>query len=113
MPVHNPVIRFQHMLDYARKAIEMTENESRSSLDGDEKLQLALTRLVELIGEAANRIPPDIREQYPEIPWPKIISMRHRLIHGYDAVDHDILWDTIVLSLPDLVARMEKILADT
>lgn len=90
----------------------MAANASRSDLDSDEKLQLALTRLVELIGEAATRVPSEIREKYPSIPWTKIINTRHRLIHGYDAVDHDILWDTITLSLPELIKTLNAILED-
>ena len=110
MTVHNPEIRLLHMLDYAKKAVSMVEDETRAALDADEKLQLALTRLVELIGEAANHVPLEIQEDYPEIPWPKIINMRHRLIHGYDSVDNDILWDTIILSLPELIKKLNNIL---
>ncbi|MFO7932049.1 MAG: DUF86 domain-containing protein [Desulfosalsimonas sp.] len=110
MPVHNPKIRLLHMLDYAQKAVAMVNDESRASLDNDEKLHFALTRLVELIGEAASHVPPEIQKKYPQIPWPQIINMRHRLIHGYDAVDNDILWDTITLSLPELIKKLSDII---
>jgi uncharacterized protein with HEPN domain len=46
----------------------------------------------------------------PQIPWPKIISMRNRLIHGYDSIDYDILWDAITKNLPLLLAEIDKIL---
>jgi uncharacterized protein with HEPN domain len=54
-------------------------------------LALATVRLMEIIGEAANRIPHEERSKYPEIPWNQIISLRNRLIHGYDAIDYEIL----------------------
>jgi uncharacterized protein with HEPN domain len=73
-------------------------------------LRLALTHLVELVGEAATQVAPETQAQYPEIPWPKIISTRNRLIHGYDYVDDNILWDTLSINLPELLSQLERIL---
>ncbi len=112
MPKHDPKVRLLHMLDYAQKAIAMTCGQRREDLEHDEKLRLALTHLVELVGEAAVRVPVDIQKRYSEIPWPKVIGMRNRLIHGYDFVDHDILWETIAGSLPGLVTSLKNILND-
>jgi uncharacterized protein with HEPN domain len=69
---------------------------------------------VEIIGEAASRIPSEERVHYPGIPWPQIIGMRNRLIHGYDSIDIDILWQTIIWQtiiedLPLLISAPEKI----
>lgn len=100
----------RHMRDYAHKALEMVEVQTRGDLDRDEKLRLALTHLVELVGKAARQVPAEIQERYAQIPWPKIIGMRNRLIHGYDFVDHDILWETITRSLPGLVEALNRIL---
>lgn len=111
MSKDDPKVRIMHMRDYAQKAIDMASEEERLSLETDEKLRFALTHLLELVGEAASQIPEKVQHNFPEIPWPKVISMRHRLIHGYDAVDHDILWDTIQHSLPELVANLNYILA--
>jgi uncharacterized protein with HEPN domain len=91
MPGPTRDIRLSHMLDHAREVIVLSEGRSRSDLDTDRLLNLALVRLLEIVGEAANRVPPEERQQHPEIPWPQIISLRNRLIHGYDAVDNDIL----------------------
>jgi len=71
---------------------------------------LALTRLVEIIGEAAARVSTQIREQYPDIPWIEMTGLRNRLIHGYDAVDLDILWDILMEDLPPLIQRLRSIL---
>ena len=66
-------------------------------------------RLLEIIGAAANNISMEERSRYPEIPWSQIVSLRNRLIHGYDAVDFDILWQILTQDLPLLIAALEKI----
>lgn len=109
MTRHDPVVRLRHMLDYAREAVRMVQGKNRKELDDDRQLALAVTHLVELIGEAANQVPRASQRQYPDLPWPKIVSMRNRLIHGYDFVDYDILWATINNDLPPLIAALEKI----
>ena len=73
-------------------------------------LELALTRLLEIVGEAANRVSEDMQQRHPEVPWRQIVGLRHRLIHGYDAVDLDILWDIVRYDLPLLIAALEEIL---
>jgi uncharacterized protein with HEPN domain len=82
----------------------------RAELDTNHMLELALTRLLEIVGEAANRVSEDTQKQHPEIPWRQIVGLRHRLIHGYDAVDLDILWDIVQYDLPPLIASLEEIL---
>jgi len=110
MSRRDPQVRLKHMLDYAREAVDMAKGNAAEDLDKDRKLALALTHLVELIGEAASQAPQEVREQYPNIPWPKVVGMRNRLIHGYDFVDYAILWDTIAEDLPPLIAELEKII---
>lgn len=91
------------MLEYAKQACSMAEGRKRSDLDTDLMLRYALTHLVEVIGEAARRVSMPTREKYPDIPWTEIVGMRNRLIHGYDAIDLDLLWDTLALDLPPLI----------
>ncbi|RPH53903.1 DUF86 domain-containing protein [bacterium] len=97
------------MRDHAREALDMARGQVRADLDSDRKLNLALVRLLEIIGEAANRIPLDERARYPQVPWPQLVSLRNRLIHGYDSVDFDILWQIVTQDLPILVDELEKI----
>jgi uncharacterized protein with HEPN domain len=99
------------MRDYAREALEMVRHRVRSDLDSDRMLNLALVRLMEILGEAANRVPPEDRGRYPRIPWPQLVSLRNRLIHGYDQVDFDILWQILTRDLPPLVEELEAILS--
>jgi len=105
----DPEVRLRHMLDYARKAVAIMRGHSRADLDRDEALSLALLRAVEIIGEAASRIPAAVRARYPNIPWLQIVGTRNRLIHGYDIVDYDIVWLTVTNDLPPLIAEWEKI----
>lgn len=82
----------------------------RTDLDSDRLLNLAVTRLIEIIGEAANRVPDSIQIKYPDLPWLQMIGARNHLIHGYDSVDFDILWTIVNRDLPAVIARLEGIL---
>jgi len=99
----------RQMLDYTREALALTLGRQRADLDNDRLLDLALTRLLEIIGEAANRVPEEVQEAHPEIAWGQIISLRNRLIHGYDSIDFDILWAILQDDLPELIENLEKI----
>jgi len=82
MPHHDPTVRILHMRDFARQAVRLADGKTREDLEGDEVLRLALTHLVELVGEAASKVPDESQPKYAQIPWPKVVSMRNRLIHG-------------------------------
>ena len=110
MSHRDPGVPLRHMVDHAREAVEMVRGKSRSDLDTDRKLNLSLVRLLEVIGEAAGRVPRPDQDKYPEVPWTDIISLRNRLIHGYDQVDFDILWTIVTEDLPPLIATLGKIL---
>lgn len=112
MPPHDDSVALRHMLDYARTAVRMVADRTRRDLDTDEILRLALTRAIEVVGEAAARVPTAAREKHPNIPWPQIVGVRNRLIHGYDTIDLVILWDIVTLDLPPLIAQLEAILSD-
>ena len=99
------------MLDHAREAVALVQGKTRADLDSDRLLNLALVRLLEIIGEAANRIPEEEQARHAEIPWPQIVSLRNRLIHGYDSVDFDILWQIVTEDLPPLIASLEGIVS--
>jgi uncharacterized protein with HEPN domain len=95
------------MLDHAREAVAMTAGKTRDDLDHDRKLNLALVRLLEIVGEAAGKATDDDRRRCPAIPWGQIVGLRNRLIHGYDSVDFDVLWQIITADLPLLMAELE------
>jgi uncharacterized protein with HEPN domain len=99
------------MLDHAAEATEIARGRSRSDLDTDRLLNLALVRLIEIVGEAASRVASEVQERYAEIPWADIVGMRNRVVHGYDEVDFDILWDVVDLHLPPLIAELRRAIA--
>lgn len=112
MAQHDDTVALRHMLEYSRTARRIASGRERRELDSDEMLRLALTRAVEVIGEAAFRVSSATRDRHPHIPWRQIISARNRLIHGYDTVNLDILWDIVSLDLPPLIAQLEDILGE-
>lgn len=102
--------RLQHMLDHAFEAAEMAKGRTRADLDSDRQLNLSLVRLLEIVGEAAAKVTQDVREGHPAIPWKDIVSLRNRLIHGYDQVDFDILWAIVQDDVPLLIRELRRIL---
>ena len=96
------------MLDHAKEALELITGTDKTELQHNRVLELALIRLVEIVGEASAKVSSETQAKYPSIPWPQVIGMRNRLIHGYDSVDLDVLWDTIEVDLPPLIAEIEK-----
>jgi uncharacterized protein with HEPN domain len=104
-------IRLRHMLDAVREAQGFAASRSRSDLDHDRLLLLALVKAIEIIGEAASRVSAATRLECADIPWQDIVAMRHRLIHGYFDIDLDIVWSTVTDDLPSLAAQLESALA--
>jgi uncharacterized protein with HEPN domain len=100
--------RLFDMLDAARKPRQFIAGKERAILDEDEMLALAVTRLLEIIGEAARYVSEEARIECSELPWPAIVGMRHRIAHDYLHVDYDVVWDTLTIDLPGLIAVLEK-----
>lgn len=98
------------MRDHAIEAIGLVARRKRKDLETDRLLMHALTRLVEIVGEAAGRVPVEIQKKHGTIPWSDVVGMRHRLIHGYDEVDLDVLWATADEDLPTLVKQLDRVL---
>lgn len=102
--------RLRHMLEAAEKALRLAKGKKQADIEQDEVLQLALTHLVMIIGEAASRITTETRDKHPEFPWRQMIGMRHRLIHDYYLVDLKVLWLTVKDDLHPLVKSLKRIL---
>ena len=102
-------VRLRHMLDAAKEAVELAAGKSKCDIENERTLNLSLVRLIEVVGEAGNRVSPEWRDKYPSIPWQQVIGMRNRMIHGYDDIDFEILYRTIAEDLPALIAQLEKI----
>ena len=111
MSEHDDRLPMQHMLEHAREAVEMTRDRTRADLLENRMFQLALLKLVEVVGEAARRVSPGGQTRYPDIPWRDAITTRNRISHEYDRIDYDIVWDTITDDFPPLVVALERVLA--
>lgn len=101
-------IRLRHLREAVETALRFVEGRSRQDLDDDEMLRLALTKLVEIVGEAAKQVSPEGQAVFPNVPWSAAARMRDRLVHHYFDIDLDILWITITRDLPTLVAAIES-----
>jgi len=101
----------EDMLCAARKALEYARGATRESLPSiPMRLDAVLYEIV-VMGEAARRLSAEIRGAHPEVPWREIIGLRSVITHGYDQIDDDELWRVIERDLPDLISRLEAILA--
>ena len=101
---------FLDMLVHAQRVASKVSGVSRADFDANDDLQLALVYLIQVIGEAANRLTQEQRESHPDVPWRDIIGMRHVVVHDYFRIDLDVVWDTANHGVPDLIAALERIL---
>ncbi len=103
-------LRLRHMLDAAEKIVGFTESLSVSAFLANEEKQLAIVRLLEIAGEAANGLSNELKEEHTEIPWSQITATRNRLIHGYFDVDLNVVWQIVREDVPVLVTQLRAIL---
>ena len=98
------------MLDAARTVRDFTTGLGLDEYRADRKLQLAVERAIEIIGEAARLVSASFKEQHPEIPWQPIIAQRHVLAHDYGEISHDRIWLVATRRIPDLMNQLEPLL---
>jgi uncharacterized protein with HEPN domain len=75
----------------------------------DEKTIDSVVRNLEIIGEAANRLPGDFKTRHPEIAWHRIVGLRNRIVHNYFGIDLDIVWEILQRELPDLKEKISTL----
>ncbi len=94
------------------KAKKFTASMNFQEFKKDEKSQFAVIRALEIMGEASNKIPKSIREDFEYIPWKEMTGMRNKLIHDYMGVNTEVVWNTIQKDLPQLQKLIEKMKRD-
>lgn len=102
--------RLRDILDAIAEIQKFTHGMEYASFRDDDKSVRAVEMNFIIIGEAANQIPNEVEEQYPEIPWHLMRAMRNRIVHAYFSVDEKLMWDTIQHDLPPLVPILKKLL---
>jgi len=95
------------MLDYCRRVVLKTADISRADFDQDDNLQLALTHLIQIIGEAAARVSEETCLLHPEVDWPNIVSLRNRIVHDYSGLAMGRIWDVATINVPELITALE------
>ena len=97
------------ILESAKIALDYVSNKTWDEFHEDMQMQDAVVRRIEIVGEAARRISQETRDKYPQIPWREMTSMRNLVIHEYDVVDINQVWDTVQNKLPPLIEELSKI----
>jgi uncharacterized protein with HEPN domain len=106
-----PLEYLRHIRDEADFLTVRSAGVVKAEFLQDQLLQRAFVRSIEVIGEATKHVPEVFRAKHPEVPWRLMAGMRDRLVHGYFAVDYDIVWDVAARHAPALLAAIDSILA--
>lgn len=107
--MRDPRARLRDILE-AIHHIERYAARGRQAFEADELVQSWFVRNLQVIGEAVRALPEDFRNRAPEIPWSKIIGMRHILVHGYFEIDTQVVWEAVERDLPPLKESIARLL---
>lgn len=105
-------VRIDDMLEAIKRCMDYVDGLSEQAFMADAKTVDAVARNLEIIGEAANKIPSPVEDAHPLVPWRRLADIRHVLIHEYHSVDADILYRTVINDLPPLVIQLQAVLQD-
>lgn len=110
MSKHDPKVALRQVIEHARRAQELCEANSLGDIVADWQKCAPFERVMEVLGEAVKRLPSDLTARYPAVDWRGIVGMRDRVSHGYDSIDHDLLWQAVESGVPGLLATVAKML---
>jgi uncharacterized protein with HEPN domain len=101
------------VLDILQAALQIQQSTAgvdRSQLEANTEKLAAILYWIVIIGEATKRISMSFRDQHPDVPWREMAGMRDRVAHAYDRVDLDLVWDTVQVKIPQLIAQLQPLL---
>jgi uncharacterized protein with HEPN domain len=95
---------------YAQQILDFSQGMDEAQLSTDTRTQAAVLYHIAVIGEAVKRLSSDFRSQHPDIPWTDIAGMRDKVVHQYDRVKLDVVWNTIQQDIPELLRLITPLL---
>lgn len=101
----------EDMVANAAEAVELLGNAAPGWWDRDKTLRYAVLHLVQVVGEAARRVPPEVRAIAPEIPWVRVVGIRSFIVHEYDRLDMAVVHDVVANRFPPLVEELSDLIA--
>jgi len=107
--VRDPRERLQDILEAIRQ-IERYSIRGRAVFDADELIQNWFVRHLQIVGEAARALPPEVKDMAPDVPWGEIVGMRHILVHDYFGIDTQVVWGVVEKELPGLKQAVEAMI---
>lgn len=103
--------RVGHILEAIREIETYLWNMNFEQFINNSPIRFATIKQLEIVGEAANKITPDLQRKFPDVSWAEIIAFRNILIHEYFGVDLEIVWDIVLTEIPNLKGQMEAVYA--
>jgi uncharacterized protein with HEPN domain len=111
MSTHDADLTLRQIAEVCDKAVELRNATTWEEFRSDWRKQMLGERLVEVLGEAVKRLPDDLRNRHPQVPWKKIAGTRDYIAHGYDSVDHEVIWGVLDVEADKLKKSVLAILA--
>ena len=112
MSVRDPRVTLRQLVDFIDEAQALVASRTLEEVASDPVRLRAFERVMELVGECAKRVPPELRDRYPAVPWRQVTGMRDVISHAYEDLAYEILWSAMDKDFPTLKAEVQRMLAD-